>query len=100
MRKNELNATSRENLWAEVNWQNEGKLANCRDREIKDDAELWRHARISPADFETANLAGSKSRRKNIGGLCRFLKPAAQQLGHFSAVALSKPFSIKTCTDL
>ncbi|WP_407893835.1 hypothetical protein [Lacticaseibacillus sp. N501-2] len=70
-----------------MNWHNEGKLANCRESEIKDDAGLWRHPRISPANFETAGFAGSKFRRRNIGGFCRFPKPAARQLGQFSAVA-------------
>ncbi len=33
-----VNITIVEKLWAEENWHNEGKLANCRESEIKDDA--------------------------------------------------------------
>ena len=75
-----------EKLVAKGNSSRGRKLANCRESEIKDDTGLWWHPQISPANIETAGFAGSIFRRKNIGGFCRFLKPAARQLGQFSGV--------------
>jgi hypothetical protein len=60
-----------------VSWQTEKNGPIACGNEIKDDAGFWRHPQISSAKNKTSGFLGSFFRRKNIGGFCRFLKPAA-----------------------